>query len=182
MNVAARNCRDLRSLQRSYRDLTRRTTLQRVRPRRARGVCQLVAACGCHTTVAIAAGCLPERPHYSPKNGTSSNVGYQILSVGDSVWEKLARTLRRLVRALQLLFRTLGIGLLFSTPVVSGSIVYAFHCLPGFPRGVSTHLCDWWWRLLLDVIDRNGPTFIKVHTLLLFFDPRWTESENTEVC
>lgn len=159
MNVGARSCRDLLSLQRSCRGLTRRTSLLSLRPRSVRG---LVAACGCHTTVTTAVGCLPDRPHYSRKNGTGSNVGFQIPSVGASVWDKLARTLRRLVRALQLLLRTLGIGLLFSTPVVSGSIVYVLHRLPGFPRGLSTQLCDWWWRLLLNVIDRSGPTFIKV--------------------
>lgn len=180
MNVGARNCRNLLSLQRSYQGLTRRTSLRSLRPRRGRGL-QLVAACCCHTTAARAAvSCSPEQPHYRGNKGIGSNVGYQIPSVGASVWEKLARTLRRIARALQLLLRTLGIGLLFSTPVVSGSIVYVLHRLPGFPLGVSTQLCDWWWRLFLNVIDRSGPTFIKV---LYFSIPRSTEgTQRVEVC
>lgn len=159
MNVGARNCRDLLSLQRSYQGLTRRTRVRSIRPRRVRGL-QLIAACCCHTT---GVSCLPEQPQNTRKKGSGSfNVCYQKSSVGASVWEKLARTLRRIGRALQLLLRTLGIGLLFSTPVVSGAIVYVLHRLPGFHRGASTQLCDWWWRLLLNVIDRGGPTFIKV--------------------
>lgn len=173
MNVRARNCRDLLSLQRSYRGLARRSNLLSLRPRRVRGL-QLVAACCCHTTAAVTTvGCLPDRPHHSRREGTGSNVGYQIPSVGASVWEKLARALRRLARAVQLLLRALGVGLLFCTPAVSGSIVYVLHRLPGFPRGISTQLCDWWWRLLLNVVDRSGPTFIKVQQCFIGSSIGW---------
>lgn len=159
MNVGARNCRDLFSLQRSYNGLTRRTSLLSLRPRRVRGL--PFAAC-CHVAVTTAVGCLPERQQPPRKESTGSNIGYQIPSVGASMGEKLSRALRRLARALQLLLRALGISLLFSTPVVSGAVVYVLHRSPGFPRGISTQLCDWWWRLLLGVVDRSGPTFIKV--------------------
>lgn len=164
MNVRARNCcSDLLSLQKSYKDLTRRTSVQNLRPRRVREL-HLAAALFGQATVTTAVGCLPERPHYSRKEGTSvSDVGHQIPSGGDCVWEKLARVLRRLARALRLSLRALGIGFLFSPPIVSGSMVYFVHHLPGFPRGISDQLSDWWWRLLLNVVERSGPTFIKVH-------------------
>lgn len=162
MNMRARNYLDLLLLQRSYKGLARRTNPLSLWPRSLRGL-QLVAACCCHTTTAAAVGCLPERPRCGGKEGTGFNIGYQTPSVGAaSMWEKLARALRRLARTLQLLLRALGISLLLSTPVFPGSIVYVLHHLPGFPRGISTQLCDWWWRLLLKVVDRSGPTVIKV--------------------
>ena len=127
---------------------------------RIRGLPLLVTCC-CHTAIATSAavGCVPGRSSPTERNVlTGTSVSCQVKKT-PSVWGKLARALKRLKRALELLLRALGISLLFSAPIVSGSVVYFLHRSPGFP---SAQLCDWWWRMLLRAIDRSGTTFIKV--------------------
>jgi len=158
--LRGRSCRDLLSADNC---LTRRISVHQPRPRRIRGLPLLVAFC-CRTAIAstAAVGCVPRRPSHNRRNELM-NVGCQVIGKRPSVWWQLARALKRMKRAVEVLLRALGISLLFATPIVSGSIVYLLHRLPGFP---STQLCDWWWRMLLRAIDRSGTTFIKVNLCL----------------
>lgn len=158
LGLRGRSCRDVLSADNL---LTRRIRVQHPRPRRTWGAPLLVAYCCPAVATSAVVGCVPRRPSHSRKELTSTTaVGCQMIDKRPSVWGQLARALKRFKSALELLLRALGIGLIFSTPIVSGSIVYLLHRLPGFP---STQLCDWWWRMLLRAIDRSGTTFIKVN-------------------
>lgn len=115
-----------------------------------------------------AASCLPAWRSSRQSNGvsatnTNANVGHRIVRRNASVREKMARALKSLIRALEMLLRAVRISLLFSPVVVSGSIVGVSQRYGVLPEALSTALCNWWWRFLLNVVDQSGPTFIKVN-------------------
>ncbi|CAN0530145.1 unnamed protein product, partial [Ectocarpus sp. 12 AP-2014] len=97
---------------------------------------------------------MPERERYfSPIRADKSGANPPA-NVCDGIRARLARSLRRLLRALEILF-------LWSPVVVSGSVLTVLHRLSLLPKETSTHLLDVWWTFMLNIITKSGPTFIK---------------------
>lgn len=152
--MRARGCHSMLSLRRPSPALTRALT--------RRGA---VGAGGalCWQTVKVSAACthstgsmsMPERERcFSPIRADKSGANPPA-NVWDGIWARLATSLRRLLRALEILF-------LWSPVVVSGSVLTVLHRLPLLPKETSTHLLDVWWTFVLNIITKSGPTFIKV--------------------
>ncbi|CAM9269164.1 unnamed protein product [Ectocarpus fasciculatus] len=152
--MRARGCYHMLSLRRPSPALTRALT-RRGAAGAGGAICwqtAKISAARTHNTAGPMS--LPERercfrPIRADKSGADPPA-----NVWDGIRARLARSLRRLLRALEILF-------LWSPVVVSGSVLTVLQRLPLVPKKTSKHLLDVWWAFVLNVITKSGPTFIK---------------------
>ena len=154
--MRARGCYNMLSLRRPSPALTRALT-RRGAAGAGGAICwqtAKISAARAHNTAGPMS--LPERercfrPIRADKSGADPPA-----NVWDGIRAGLARSLRRLLRALEILF-------LWSPVVVSGSVLTVLQRLPLVPKKTSKHILDVWWAFVLNVITKSGPTFIKVN-------------------
>lgn len=158
VSMKARGCYNMLSLRRPSPALTRALT-RRGAAGAGGAICwqaalTTISAAGTHSTAGPMS--LPQRERcFSPIHADKSGA-IPPANVWDDIRARLARSLKRLLRAIEILF-------LWSPVVVSGSVLTVLHRLPMLPRETSTHLLDVWWAFVLNVITKSGPTFIKVN-------------------